>query len=381
MDRRTFVISSVTAAAGVGALGLGRWIYSGQPYKLAIAYGDWVDTDVELVDPPKPSYLALLDPSTLEAQLFPVPFRVHNSIQNPSRPEEVILIPKWGTSLAIFNQKEGRVTKVQEGPADHRYFGHGVWDAHAGGLWISQQNDRTTTGKLTLVNGDLQPLRDIPAGGLFPHEVQMAAPGVLLVATSGDFDNKHGNLAPQQRLAGLNWVRTRDGGFDRQVRFPEQVGVAGVSHFAQVPSTGEVFTGTMIRDQELPSVFYRVGRTGEPEQIHAQKHVANLFRGEIVSVAYNESTAQVIWTHSKSQGVFALAAGARAAELVASVKAKALASISGEVLIAKGGEPVLLKFDGQTAHRRAHGPEVENYWDHKTIRLEWGSHFNKVLTV
>jgi hypothetical protein len=372
MNRRGFIATS----AGLVSLGV---IYRYLPsdwlapkYELALAYGDWVGTEIEKVDPPLPSYLVFLNPETYKMTTFNVPFRVHMLVQNPRRPESLVLISKWGTQIAAFDRRAGKVTSVMEAQPNHRFFGHAVWEGD--GFWVTEMDDVNHRGKLVFRGPDLQVRREMSSHGIFPHEVQMAGDGLLLVANSGDFIAKYDSLLPHEaRVASLSWISSSTGEIRRRVEFPEHLGRAGCSHFAQIPGRGEVFCGTMIVDQNLPTVAWRIFADNRVQQIEAAPNVQDQFRGEIVSFGYCRDAGRVFWSHSKAKGVFSydLRAG-RYAELSVPHSAKGLIGLEHDVLIANGDGPKLIGWRDGHAGVRATAPRLER------AILQWGSHFSKL---
>lgn len=373
MNRRAFILGSL------GAISLGV-IYKefpfplgGADFELAVAYGDWVGSTIDKIDPPLPSYLVFVNPSTYKMQHFKVPFRVHMLVQNPRDPDALILISKWGTQIASFSRKQGRVTKVKEAQPQHRFFGHAVWDKEHDGFWVSQMDDANTAGKLVLRGADLEVRREIPSHGIFPHEVQHAGPGRILIANSGDFYGGHTSLPLAQRISNLTWLSTETGEIQRRVEFPDQLGHAGASHFQQIPGTGEVFSGTMIADQNSPSVVFRVSADNKVTQL--QSLAKDVFRGEIVSFGYCADAGRVFWTHSKAEGVFSFdIRHGEYAELSVPKSAKGLIAFKHDVLIANGDRPKLLDWKSGRVSVKGTGPRLE------PVMLQWGSHFSKILS-
>lgn len=390
--RRQILVGAATGLAGAGWYArTRRWEFStfqvGRrapwAHQLVTAYGEWSPTgNINLIDPPRPSYLAFVNADSFSTRTFRVPFRAHTCIQNPKRPDELVLIPKWWTSIFRFNHREGKLAGAASAPRDHRYFGHGTWDPEADGMWISIHDDRRKRGKVVLVDGDLNVRAEIDTQGMFPHEIQMVEPGVLLVANSGDYSGDHLELPFERRVPSLTWIRSRDGAVLQRVEFPQSLGIAGVSHFAYIPEKREVITGTMIVNQSMPTVVYRVPESSRPERLFADPKDERSFRGEIVSLAYCPDDGCVVWSHSLAPGVFAydIHKGGLA-KLVTPEPAKAVAAYDGKIIIGRGGKPLLLGYSGGRLDVRGEGPPVERYWTPEApmVDMKWGSHFNLVV--
>ncbi len=378
MDRRAFMYLAGASAGASAFMGYQRLFPQAQAasFELATGYGDWRDSSIEVADPPLPSELVLINPGNMKMRHFPVPFRVHVVVQNPSQPEELILISKWGEEICSFSLRTGKISRTQRAESGRRFFGHAVWDSTENGFWASEHDDPTSLGFLVLRGSDLQIRRKIPSHGMFPHDVQLAGAGLIAVANNGDFYGympQGGRLAPELRISNLSWVKTSDGSLQRQVRFPELLQTAGVSHFHFIPGSEEIFIGGKTAREEQKAVVIRLAADNSYKFIEATAESADHFRGEALSFAVDTKENRVLWTHSKEKGLFYAELSGGPARLVTPSRSRGIASVGDAMLITHASKQLILRYrDGKVADEFK-GPKIENY--------RWGSHLTKVAAL
>jgi len=372
MNRRNLILSGV---AGAVALEVGhQWWKNpmGKPegFELASAYGNWVDTFIEKLDPPLKSDIVFFDPGTMKMTNYEVPFRVHMLVQNPHDPDQLVMVSKWGKDLCSFSRGEGRVTKYKLAGDNRRYFGHAAWDARAGGFWVVEQDDRDFNGYLTLRGPDLEIITQVPTHGLFPHDLQMAGDSTILVANSGDFFSRYdGKLPFKHRISNMSWIDTRSGDIKRRVEFPHIMNLAGATHFQQIPGGGDLVVGTLCEDEDQPTTVLRV-RGEMVEQLLPEKR-KDLFTGEVLSFAFLEKEQKVIWTHSKAHGLFSCALAPQSpVELIIPARTKGLANVNGDLIVAHANSQQMLRLRDGEIIQRSRAPV--------RLRYRWGSHLSRL---
>lgn len=260
------------------------------------SYGEWTSVDVDQIDPPKKSYVVFYQPRSLRMQHFLVPFRIHSGVQDPTRKNYLVFIPKWGQTLCSFDRNTGEVLKTIACAKGRRFFGHGVWDVTSNGFWVTENDDGINEGRLVLRNHELEIIREIPTYGTYPHEVKLAkgAPGVLQVCNTGDFKTRCGTMS---------WISIADGKLVKQLKFEKEIKDAGPTHFMysrRAPDS--LFIGSLTSDVTTPSHVWRVRGDNAPARIEAQN--PELFRGEVVSWAESPSSGLMMWTQAKTKSVF-----------------------------------------------------------------------------
>ncbi len=372
MNRRKFLASTVAGAVVMEFAY--EWLKAPEAagFELATAYGDWVESFIEKVDPPLASEIVFFDPGSMRLKNFKVPFRVHMLVQNPKQREQLVMVSKWGRQIASFDRARGKITKVKELPEGRRFFGHAAWDSEAGGFWVTEQDDKKIAGRLTLRGPDLEVIREYSSFGIFPHEIRMIEPGVLLAANSGDYFKRYldGSVPLDRRISNLSWIDTHSGSLKNQVRFPKILGTAGASHFMPVPGTDLIFVGTMSALTEQPTTVLRVDKD-QVTQLAGDPNGEESYRGEVVSFAMADHNQRVMWTHSKARGVFSstLAEGAKA-RLVIPASSRGIASVDGDVIVAHANKQLLLRLrDGEVVQKTL-GPDLAGH--------RWGSHLVKL---
>ncbi len=372
MDRRSFLL-----LAG-GALAYSLFRKPGLPaaaeWEFASGYGPWVDSAIDRVDPALPSRLVIFNPGNGRMVDFPVPFRVHMTVQNPRRLEQLILISKWGAEIASFDRAAGRVDKVLSAPEGRRFFGHAVWDESEDGFWVTEQDDRDFRGRIVLRGADLSARREIESCGIFPHDVQMPEPGVLAVANNGDFygleKSAVAGLPPDWLVSNMVWLRTATGKATRQVRFPELLGRAGASHFQTLPN-GTVFVGGKTRSEDDPSVVIRIPPEGPFRILKPAKGSGSHYQGEAISFALDGD--RVVWTHTKEKGVFSANRDGDVATLVAPARSRGIAAWDGGLIVSHAKKQLLLRIEKNTVVREYEGPSLDGY--------RWGSHLSRIVSI
>ncbi|MGE4132378.1 MAG: DUF1513 domain-containing protein [Bdellovibrionales bacterium] len=339
LNRRELVVAGLGLAAGQWALGHEVPLFAAKKsIELVSAYGDWVTTFIDKIDPPLKSELVFFNPQSRRFEPFTVPFRVHTLVQNSARLSQLFLVPKWGQDLCEFDRAAGKVGRRIQCKDDRRFFGHAVWDVEAEGFWVTEHDDKNFEGRLVLRGPDLKVKEDFSSFGAFPHELQFSTSGDLLVANSGNFDGEHGDRALDRRVSNLSWVDRKTGRLKHQIPFSDVVGIAGASHFLQIPDSGEIFVGTMSKTAEQVTAAFRV-KGDKVDRLTAEVKAKESFQGEIVSFAYSPEDRRVLWTQSKAHGVFSQSLDAlEPARLVYQRKSKGMIGINGHVFFTAGNE-------------------------------------------
>ncbi len=373
MDRRSFLF----LAGGALAYPLFRFMQtsargSGLPseFELVSGYGRWVDSAIDQIDPSLPSRLVIFNPGSGAMHDFPVPFRIHMAVQNPRRPEQLILISKWGTEIASFNRTSGSVEGTASSAKGRRFFGHAVWDPKEDGFWISEQDDLDFRGRIVLRGHDLAIRREMESHGLYPHDVQMPEPGVLAVANNGDFygiEESDFNPPRELRVSNVTWIDTRSGRVLRQVRFPELLGRAGASHFQSLPERAALVGGKTRGDDDA-SVVIRVAQDGSYRFLKPTAGSESYYQGEAISFALDGD--RIVWTHSKEKAVFSAALDGDQAHLLTPTRSRGIAAWDDELIVSHAKKPILLKIKGKDVVAEIDGPSLDGH--------RWGSHLSRI---
>lgn len=117
--------------------------------------------------------------------LLTLPERGHHLELDPARPGECLVFARRpGYQIARFNWRSGQQLAWYDYPDNRHGFGHGIL-AH-GQLYTTDNDIDSGNGLLTVRDPHtLLPLREMPSGGIGPHELKALDDGTILVANGG----------------------------------------------------------------------------------------------------------------------------------------------------------------------------------------------------
>ncbi len=173
MDRRAFLASAAaTLAASAASPG---WAAAGAPSHVAAA------------KLPDGSYaLVGLTGEGAEAFRIPLPDRGHAAAAHPHRPLAVAFARRPGTFGLVIDCAGGRVAARLESPAGRHFYGHGCFSEDGLRLYTPENAYEAGEGRIGVWDAETWArLDEFPSGGVGPHDVLLAAPGVLAVANGG----------------------------------------------------------------------------------------------------------------------------------------------------------------------------------------------------
>lgn len=362
MDRRKFLIAS-GGVLGLSVLG-GVAVWQSQLLDLSTstgeelysAFGKWEPIKIDQVAAPIKSHLVFFSLAKFQPRIFDVPFRVHTGIQDPRHRQNLVLVGKWGREICVFNRQSGDIRSLQTTTGSRRFFGHGVWDEASGGIWLTENDDQTGQGYLVLRDRQLKVIREIPSHGMYPHELQMADQGVLLVANTGNLKDQAGRL---------NWIHAKSGELVKSIEFTKAMGHAGPSHFVKSKVSGDFYIGSITSKANGPSYVWRVGSDMKPTRVEVISEQRRLFRGEVVSIVETKKNPQILWTQADTRAVFAVTPTVDA-------RANVVMKLNPHGMIADGGGVVVTKRVGIV--KWSDGDVDETYRGPKLENERWGSH-------
>ncbi len=233
--------------------------------------------------------------ATGQVRAAPVPFDVHSVTQNPRYPNLLLLVPKRGQSVAIFDVARWAVSdRASLAGTSRRFLGHAVWEASGEHFWLPIENDDRITSMVarwarTLREDDQRSLSNLQA-----HEIQWSPEGLLVVAGTG------GDGTP----TGLNWINPETAKVERYVDCGSAAGkLRYVGHFYQLPALGKIFAigkNDMARDESLALVIDVAGNRIRALEVPEQDR--ELFKGESLSVNYDEHRREIVVTSIGGKG-------------------------------------------------------------------------------
>ena len=133
--------------------------------------------------------------SLAQAFTLPLPERGHHVAINRTKGFFVAVARRPGTSLVLAALDTGKMLREIRVPADRHLYGHGIFSAD-GNLFYTTENafddDSENSGRLVswAVSGSgdtltLERVRDIPTGGIGPHELLLMPDGETIAIANG----------------------------------------------------------------------------------------------------------------------------------------------------------------------------------------------------
>jgi hypothetical protein len=264
------------ACARVPASGRGR--LAGEVFVTGVHGVDGAPATYGEVVPDSPSHLVFFTGAG-ELRTAPVPFDVHSVAQNPRYPNLLLLVPKRGRSIAIFDVARWAIReRAAVAGAGRRFMGHAVWETSGDHFWLTVEDEERRNSVIARWDRTLRPDADRSVSA-HAHEVQWSLEGLLLAANSG----------ADGRGAALRWIDPRSGRVERVVDCASDSSRRFVAHFYQLPALGKVFAigkNDPAKDESLVlAVDVARGRVRAlPVPEDAREH----FKGESLSINYDE---------------------------------------------------------------------------------------------
>ncbi len=223
-----------------------------------------------------------------------VPFEVHSVMHNPKQNNLALLVPKWGQSLAIFDLKRWETKQLISVRGEkRRFFGHAVWEDNGDFFWVTERDDLNRRSLVSRWSKDLRQDRGHLTNSDYAHEVQWTQEGQLLVANSGT----------PFASPGLSWINPTSGKVDRFIDCKSTEALRYIPHFIQLPSLGKVFGIGKNNQEKNESLLLSVEvGTGRVRALPVPEWARPQFRGESISIGFDEITKQLIVTSMGGDG-------------------------------------------------------------------------------
>lgn len=231
-SRRDFLkltSASLIWAAGGALAGLSSWPAAAGDKITSSAKRELIllcDTETYSPDPRKyitrPGSLNGLDVASGEVFSVSTPFFGHIATQNPTRPEHIITVEKWGQQGAIIDVKEKRILSSFEAAEGNVFFGHSAFNADGSVVVCSEQDRDRTRGQIVARDAaSMKVIRTMNSYGISPHECRSSDGGhTLMVANAGS----------QKSVSNLSWIDFESGKLLHQVEMGKDSEVL-FSHF------------------------------------------------------------------------------------------------------------------------------------------------------
>lgn len=188
-----------------------RWV-SAQGRNQDLFSAAWIQPKLLLANPKLDSL-----PSSITKQEILTGFRGHGLCQNPTRPEEIVMIARRpGTSAILFDVNKAEIKSTVQCEKNHHMQGHACFSADGKFLYCSESNFSTGEGRITVRDGKtLEYIKDFSSYGIGPHEIALMPDQTTLVIANGgllthpESGRKVLNLKSMRSL--LTYIDSRDG--------------------------------------------------------------------------------------------------------------------------------------------------------------------------
>jgi uncharacterized protein len=289
IDRRTFT-------ASLAALGLGGFLPLPVRSELRTGYlstGFDTLTGHHLV-------------SRLDQQLdivwdLPLPARGHATTIRPGGSEALVVARRPGSYAVVFDLEDGTRRHTLTPVAGRHFYGHGVYSADGGTLWMTENSFETGDGMIGVydtVRG-YAPIAAFPSGGIGPHQLAMLGDGRTLVVAIGGIsthpDSGRTKLNLETMQPSLVYMDAATGRILEQVHFEDPARhTLSIRHLAVMADDAVAFA---CQDQteggeQAPLVFtHRMGSAMAFRQLPMPGSVLRQMAGYCGSVAYDPAGA------------------------------------------------------------------------------------------
>lgn len=118
---------------------------------------------------------------------IPIPGRGHAAATHPSRAEAVCFARRPGRFAVVLNCATGHELSRLECPPGRHFYGHGAFSADGTRLFTTGNDYDELTGVIGIwdVENGYARIKEIPSGGIGPHEIRRRADGGFVVANGG----------------------------------------------------------------------------------------------------------------------------------------------------------------------------------------------------
>ena len=169
----------------------------------------------------------------------PLPARGHAGAGHPTLPMAVVFARRPGAYALAIDCATGRVTHRLAPPAGRQFNGHGVFLDGGAMLATSEQRTEDSAGLVGLwdVAAGFARIREVPTGGLGPHDLRLMPDGATLVVANGGIatdpaDRRKLNLATMR--PNLAYI-TPAGGLAEMVELDPALRQNSIRHLALGP--------------------------------------------------------------------------------------------------------------------------------------------------
>jgi hypothetical protein len=225
-------------------------------------------------------YVRALNLRTNEISEMRFPFRGHFIDTHPLTPNQAVTSIKWGAHAAVFDFMSKQILHVIEARPNTRFMGHGVYSRDGRHLIMSQTDDLTHQGFLSIIDSKTyRTVSEFPSYGAYPHECARHPTEDAVYVMNGIGDK--GSL--------FSLVSLRDGKLLNQVSMGNQDGNFYHFHVGQdryVVAGG--FTQIGETDERLASLMAVIDPDGNVSRLRWPESENPIFAAEALSIAMNE---------------------------------------------------------------------------------------------
>ena len=142
MKRRDFLLG--TSAAAIGGSAYFAWrkhlfSFLGNSREL-FAICDEPVVDRKKSDYERPGTVRIFSLDGAVNAFFHLPLKGHVAAQNPKRPEQLAMIPKWGPLGAVINWRESGTPAILNAGEDRDFYGHLIYSPDGSELFTSEMD-------------------------------------------------------------------------------------------------------------------------------------------------------------------------------------------------------------------------------------------------
>ncbi len=138
-------------------------------------------------DPTGAHFIVAADATGLELFRIPVKERCHSGCLRPGTAEAIIMSRRPGKNLYIINMLEGKLKETVTSGTDFHFYGHGVFSQDGSRFYVTANRYADGAGFVRVYDAlnSYQHLKDLPVGGMDPHELRLHPDGERLVIALG----------------------------------------------------------------------------------------------------------------------------------------------------------------------------------------------------
>lgn len=132
-------------------------------------------------------FIIAADAAGQELFRIPVEERCHSGCLRPETSEAVIMSRRPGENLYVINMLQGYLKTIIKSGPDFHFYGHGVFSHDGSRFYVTANQYADGAGFVRIYDAQngYQHIKDLPVGGMDPHELRLHPDGERLVVALG----------------------------------------------------------------------------------------------------------------------------------------------------------------------------------------------------